>query len=280
MHGNTQLGVDTEPNARNSTVDRSLRVLEAFLGEENELGVLEISRQLDLDKSVIHRILATLVGRRFLEQDPVSRRYRVGLRAWELGQRYMAGQLIEVIAERELTRMIANHPYATGYLAQLDGGDIVVSSTIRGPGPINLTIDPGTRMMAELTTTGRTMLAELDPRTVEQLVLRRRQYQPEGRDPGSLEDLQADLVEIRKRGYGVSNGRYTPGVGTVAFAVKNATGDPLVALSVDFLAGDQTKSLMTDLPGEIAECIRQIEHVLRASSDEQNLRRRPAADDL
>src|SRR5690606_29824715 len=134
--------------------------------DESELGVLELSRQLSLDKSVIHRILATLVARRFLEQDPISRRYRVGLRVWELGQRFLTGQPLKEVAERELRRMISSHAYATAYISELDHGDIVVSTTVVGPGPLNITINPGTRMMAELTTTGRTMLAQLDPTTV------------------------------------------------------------------------------------------------------------------
>ncbi|MCL2781848.1 MAG: helix-turn-helix domain-containing protein, partial [Actinomycetia bacterium] len=93
---------EPDPGARNSTVDRALRVLEAFLVDEPQLGVVELSRQLDLDKSVIHRILATLVRRRFIEQDPVSRRYQIGLRVWELGQRYRAGHQLRDLAEKEL----------------------------------------------------------------------------------------------------------------------------------------------------------------------------------
>src|SRR5882757_9655522 len=119
MNSNEKRDLEENREPRNSTVDRALRVLEAFLSDDEALGVLEPSRQLDLDKSVIHRILSTLVARRFLEQDPSTRRYRVGLRVWELGQRYLSGQLLKDLAEKELTRMIANHPYATGYLAQL-----------------------------------------------------------------------------------------------------------------------------------------------------------------
>lgn len=264
MEERNHTGVDDASEARNSTVDRALRVLEAFLGEETELGVLELSRQLELDKSVIHRILATLVRRRFLEQDPNTRRYRVGLRVWELGQRFMAGQQLKEVAGRELTEMISSHHYATAYIAELDGGDIVVSSTIVGPGPLNITIDPGTRMMAELTTTGRTMLAYLDRRTVERIVTRRRARHT-GRPLGSLDDLFADLDEIRERGYSTSRGRYTPGVGTVACAVRTTSGAPIMALSVDFLIGDETASLMEKLPAELARCVTEIERVAHAA---------------
>jgi IclR family transcriptional regulator, KDG regulon repressor len=263
MPENTHLGTEPFSEARNSTVDRALRVLEAFLGDEADLGVLELSRQLDLDKSVIHRILATLVARRFLEQDPISRRYRVGLRVWELGQRFISGQLLKDIAEKELARMIANHPYATAFLAELDAGDVVVSSTIVGPGPLNITIDPGTRMMAELTTTGRTMLAELDRRTVDRIITRRRSHYS-GRELCSLDELHEDLESIRTRGYGISSGLYTPGVTTVSVVLKNDTTEPLLSLSVDFLVGAETDSLSDVIPGELLRCASEIERVFHA----------------
>ncbi|WP_173064147.1 IclR family transcriptional regulator [Phytohabitans houttuyneae] len=262
--------IASEPagEARNSTVDRALRVLEAFLGEESQIGVLELSRQLDLDKSVIHRILSTLVARRFIEQDPVSRRYRVGLRIWELGQRYLAGQLLKDVAEKELTRMIAAHPYATAYLAQLDGGDVVVISTIRGPGPINLYMDPGSRLIAEHTTTGRTLLSFLPPVKADQIVARRRQAGGSIRQFPDIDEVRADFAAIRERGFGESQGRYSPGVNTVAVALCDPDGSPILALSVDYLGFPETEGLGRILPRELQDCVRRIERLVRASGTE------------
>lgn len=256
--------------ARNSTVDRALRVLEAFLAEDSELGVLELSRQLDLDKSVIHRILSTLVARRFLEQDPETRRYRVGLRTWELGQRYLAGQLIRDIAEKELAHMIVDYPFATGYLGQLDGGDIVVVSTIRGPGPINLYIDPGTRMIAEQTTTGRALLAYLPPLKAEQLLVRRRAAGGSTRPFPELDDVKAELARIRERGYAENRGAYNPGVTTVAVALCDAQGTPMLSLSVDFLLAPETDGLAETLPGELQKVLQRIERVVKAASSDSD----------
>jgi DNA-binding IclR family transcriptional regulator len=249
-------------------VDRALRVLEAFLGEETQIGVLELSRQLGLDKSVIHRILSTLVARRFLEQDLVSRRYRVGLRIWELGQRYLSGQLLKDVAEKELSRMIAEHPFATAYLAQLDGGDVVVVSTIRGPGPINLYMDPGSRIIAEQTTTGRTLLAFLPPVKADQVVGRRRQAGGSARPFSPMEELKSELATIRERGYGESQGRYNPGVNTVAVALCDRDGSPILSLSVDYLTSPETEGLSGILPGQLQDCARRIERVIQAAGAE------------
>jgi DNA-binding IclR family transcriptional regulator len=263
--GSFDSGLD-DAEARNSTVDRALRVLEAFLVGEPELGVLELSRQLELDKSVIHRILATLVRRRFLEQDPATRRYQVGLRVWELGQRYLAGHQLEDLAEKELTRVIARHPYATAYLATLDGGDVVVLTTLRGPGPINVYIDPGTRMPAEVTATGRALLAHLPEVQMTRLVNKRRQAGLGGRAAIGLKELAKELALVRYQGYSISRGEYAPGIGTVAVAVRGGVGQPVVSLTIDFLVAPETDSLWEELPKELVASVEEIERVVNAPS--------------
>ena len=257
--------VDAGPDdaeARNSTVDRALRVLEAFLTGEPELGVLELSRQLDLDKSVIHRILVTLVRRRFLEQDPISRRYRVGLRVWELGQHYLAGHRLEDLADKELTVVAGRHSYATGYLAILDGADVVVVATVRGPGPMNVYIDPGTRIAAELTATGRCLLAYLPEVQMTRLVNKRRQAGLGARTAVTLTALTKELALIRSQGYSLNRGEYVPGIGTVSVAIRGVNGQPLAALTIDFLIAPETESLWEKLPGELAASVLEIERVV------------------
>jgi DNA-binding IclR family transcriptional regulator len=256
------LDIGPEDEARNSTVDRALRVLEAFLVGEPQLGVLELSRQLDLDKSVIHRILATLVRRRFIEQDPASRRYQIGLRVWELGQRYLAGDQLEDLAERELTKVVGRHAYASAYLATLDGADVVVVTTVRGPGPINVYIDPGTRLAAELTATGRALLAYLSDVQMARAVNKRRRAGLGGRPSVALSELRKELALIRRTGFSISRGEYVPGIGTVAVAIRGTSGEPIAALSIDFLIAPETEDLWTELPVELQASAEEIERVI------------------
>jgi IclR family transcriptional regulator, KDG regulon repressor len=265
--GLDRVGLDVTPDdeARNSTVDRALRVLEAFLVDEPQLGVLELSRKLDLDKSVIHRILATLVRRRFIEQDPVSRRYQVGLRVWELGQRYVAGHQLEALAETELEKVVGHAAYATGYFSTLDGADVVVVRTVRGPGPVNVYIDPGTRLAAELTVTGRSLLACLPEAQMLRAVQKRRQAGLGGRSGKALEDLEKDLAQVREEGLSLSRGDYAPGIGTVAVAVRTSDGNPIGALSVDFLIAPETDSLWDEIPINLAASAAEIERVVNAA---------------
>ena len=246
---------------RNLTVDRALRVLEAFLGKESQLGVVELSRQLGLDKSVIHRILTTLAQRRFIEQDPVTRRYQIGLRVWELGQRHKTGHQLRDLAERELAAATRLHPYTTGYLSMLDATDVVVVATVRGPGPINLYIEPGTHIVAELPTTGQVLLA-WQPATRLAAVVNNSQRIRPGESPA---DLIAKLATIRAQGYGSNrDGPHTLGIGTVAAPIRDHDGQAMAAVTIDFLINPQTRQLWDTVPGELVAAASRIEHVINA----------------
>ena len=75
------------------TVSNALRLLEAFR-EEDEIGVSELARRLDLHKNNVFRLLATLEERGYIEQSPESDRYRLGTRCLELSHAFSHGHSV------------------------------------------------------------------------------------------------------------------------------------------------------------------------------------------
>lgn len=68
-----------------ASVRRAVRVLTSFSADRPALGISDLSRQLDMPKSMVHRLVSTLVAERLLEQDPATAKYRLGPRLYELG---------------------------------------------------------------------------------------------------------------------------------------------------------------------------------------------------
>jgi IclR family KDG regulon transcriptional repressor len=95
-------------------IDHALDVLEAFHGEEDELGITELSRRLKLHKNNIFRILATLESRGYVEQNLSTDNYRLGLRSLELGQTYIRHTGLLRVARpvmEELNRKVNENVY-------------------------------------------------------------------------------------------------------------------------------------------------------------------------
>ncbi|MFB4166270.1 IclR family transcriptional regulator [Alteribacillus sp. JSM 102045] len=61
------------------SVKNVLNILRSFTIDEPEKGVRELSESLGMSKSVVQRYMATLASEGFLEQDPFTRKYRLGI---------------------------------------------------------------------------------------------------------------------------------------------------------------------------------------------------------
>ncbi|BCB75841.1 hypothetical protein Pflav_022510 [Phytohabitans flavus] len=129
-------------------------------------------------------------------------------------------------------------------------------------------MDPGSRLIAEHTTTGRTLLAFLPPMKADQIVARRRQAGGSMRKFPDIDEVRAEFAAIRERGFGESQGRYSPGVNTVAVALTDQEGSPILSLSVDYLGFPETEGLGRILPRELQDCVRRIERLVRAAGTE------------
>ena len=115
-----------EAAAPASSMLRSVRialdVLECFATDE-ELGVTDVATKIGVAKSTAHRVLTTLAGRGFIEQDPDSGLYRLGLHLYELGQLTISRNPLRHAALPTL-RQIASQTSLTANLAIADGPDL------------------------------------------------------------------------------------------------------------------------------------------------------------
>src|SRR3979490_1016564 len=70
---------------RNQATQRVLKVLLAFAANAKPRGVSELSRELGMNKNMIHRALSTLMAENYLVRDPSGELYQLGYRLLVLG---------------------------------------------------------------------------------------------------------------------------------------------------------------------------------------------------
>jgi DNA-binding IclR family transcriptional regulator len=76
-----------------NTIHRAIHILE-ILADNDALGVTDISRMLNLPKSSVHNIFETLEVNGIIEKDQESRKYHLGAKLIELGNR--AAEKLEI----------------------------------------------------------------------------------------------------------------------------------------------------------------------------------------
>src|SRR5687768_14325923 len=112
--------VKTKRGQGNQSLERGLAVLEAFGPQRAEIGIRELGRLLNLNKTIVHRLARTLLERGFLEQNPDTLRYAIGPRAFEIGQRYSVASGPAEAALPVLQRL-ADQGQLNAYLGVLRG---------------------------------------------------------------------------------------------------------------------------------------------------------------
>ena len=146
------------------SLERGLAILSSFTSVRPLLGVSELAREVGLNRSTTHRYIATLATLGYLQQDALTKKYRLGPRVVDLGFSAINSMELREIAAPHLQRL-SDESGHTVNMAILDGADIVYiercRSSGRGQREIDLNLHIGSRLPAYCTSMGKAMLAFL-----------------------------------------------------------------------------------------------------------------------
>jgi DNA-binding IclR family transcriptional regulator len=230
------------------TTERTLRVLRSFSRARPELTVAELTSILELPRSVVTRIVATLEQAQFLERSIGSFKYRIGIAACELGATYLAGNRLTDFSH-EILRDLAERTGHTVYMGVLQGQDVVIVSTFEGRAPVRFIWAVGDRLPISTTAFGKAILLQTPP---EQIDLLLGNSTLPGLAPNSINTrslLNKQLEEYRVKGWIPALEESLPGVYAVGAALLDAAGKPLAGISVSFLR-DTTDSNQIEKLGD------------------------------
>ena len=215
------------------TVDKAMRVLHAFSHERPEFSIGDLSRELSMHKSIVSRLVAALRKWRLLEQDPQSRRVRMGAGAFKLGSLFANRQNIV----RTVTPYLGALAMRTGQSAHamvLDGTRVLVIATAESPSALRVIMRVGEHRFLHATAAGKLFLALSEPALLAAVL----------NDPGLPRltpgtvvlpgELHKAMKRIRRERISWNHGEHTPGAGAVAAPVADEAGHIVAAISVVF----------------------------------------------
>jgi len=242
------------------SVDRALSILETLAEDDEGYRLSDLAVRTGLSASTVHRLLATLESRRFVQFDRAESKWHVGVRSFTVGasfarRRNFSAQAIPYLRKlRDLTRETAN-------LAVVDDEFIIVLTRMESREIMRSLTQVGGRVAMVTSGVGKAVLATYSdedvgavirhhgmPRLTEKSIIR----------PG---DLFKELGKIRKQGYALDDEEACMGLRCIAAVVYNDCAEPLAAISVSGMT-----SRMTDdrLP-EIGQIVREVAGKLTAA---------------
>lgn len=218
-----------KPRATVQSVEKALRLLQALDRHGRWIGVRELARQLELSPPATHNLLKTLQAASFVESNPASRQYRLGLAAVRLGagsdplqhMRRFARPYLETLAEKSDETIVV--------LAWQQDHAVVVD-WIQAGHTLAVTHHHGVVDHPIVFASGRVLLAHQD-REVQLRHLRGVDYaslRPNG--PRNPDDAVALLARVAAEGCAVTENVARSGVVAVGAPVFEATGRLLFAV--------------------------------------------------
>jgi len=218
-------------NERIKSIDKTLDLLEFLSVNKQETGITEISKNLHLGLSTVHRILFTLKSRGYVIQNLNTKKYRLGIRLFTLGCAVQNTKHLVEITKHYL-RQLSQNTNETANLAILEGKEVIYLDTIESSEILRTEIIPGTRTPAHCTALGKVLLAFISDCEFENLY---KSDEPlsslTSKSISSLEELKKNLKRVRKQGYAVDREEYKIGINCIGVPVFGRNG-VIAAISI------------------------------------------------
>lgn len=234
-----------------STAVRVAEVLLAFAGFTEPLGITELARATHLSKAVVHRIVQSLCTSTLLSQDPISRKYQLGVAAFALADtasqtsrfRTASLDILATLSEAsgETTTLSARIGHRRVYLAQVESSQLV-----------RISVRLGIAHPLTAGASGAAILAHLPPREAEAAlhVPLERYSAATVTDP----DLIRDRVrQVREQGFARTTGERVKESTGLASPVFGPIGEVLGAISIAALTSRLTPEREVMLAEQVKE---------------------------
>lgn len=212
------------------SVDRALAVLE-ILARDGHAGVSEIAEEMNLHKSTVSRLLASLASRDIVQQNSGRGKYQLGFGILRLASS-IPGRLSLVYEARPVLESLAEEFKETVNLAVLRSNFAVNVDQAMGPSTLATYDWVGSLTPLHATSSGKVLLAALPAeergRILEQTGLPARTPQT----ITSRDKLETQLLDVSRNGYAVTRDEIEIGLNAAAAPVYNHTGNVVGAVSI------------------------------------------------
>ncbi len=223
-------GSQERPRDYIQSLDRAVEILEYLAFSKESRGLLEISKALQLHKTTVHRILGTLSHRGYVQQDPETSRYRIGLRLLEIGD--AALQNLDLRPLHPFLQELMQHSQETVHLGVLEDYEIVYVDKVESKETIRMYSRLGHRVPAHCTSMGKMILAHSPQALVRSLAAEKGLPKFTANTIVDEETLGHHLDEVRLQGYAVDDEEYEQNIRCIAGPVFDYKAKIAAAFSI------------------------------------------------
>ena len=173
------------------TIEKALMVFKCFAQADSDLGTTELANKLDTNMATMSRVLSTLKKHDFLEQDPATRKYRLGPAMVEMARavyKSLSGAITPVAAP--IADALRDDVGERVHIEVISGNNLYLAYVAETPKPISLKIEAGDKVMPNAHAGAKAIIAYSPPNVMD--------YWLDQELPGYTKNTITDPDELRK----------------------------------------------------------------------------------
>ena len=213
------------------SLEKGLAILAAYDTTNTEYSVLEISKKLTINRTTAFRLMKTLESNGFLQKNPDSAKYGLGLKLLELGnlvtyhmdlQKYASPILHQLAQDLSLTvHLVVRQGAEAIYVDKEDPRDAVIAYS-----------RVGKRLPLYCTAVGKVLLSELTPLQIKELWQELKIIKYTANTIDNLQALLKAVEAVQNNGYAIDNEELLEGMLCIAAPIRNHKSEIIAACSV------------------------------------------------
>ena len=213
-----------------SSLQNALNILKSFTVESPLKGITDLSRELGLGKSTVHRLVTTLANEGFLVKDKETQKYRLGYALLSLSG-VMTNTLDLYNESLPIVQNLVDKVNETAHVCILDGPMVLYLLKVECRQLVRFLTYAGRRNPLHATSSGKVLLAHQDQVFIDDYMKHHLKKYTDYTitDPVRLSEI---LDAVRQRGYAVTREEMVEGVHSIAAPIRDYTGKVIAALTV------------------------------------------------
>lgn len=213
------------------SVVRATEILQCFSSASTELGIKEISNNMGLSKSTIYGLVNTLTACGFLEQNIDSKKYRLGIKLFELGMQVYENMDLRNEAKPYCEALSLKHD-STVHLAANYSDKIVYVDKVNAPSAPIVYSQVGKNAPFYCTGVGKAVASYLSDADLKKLIEKTDIRSFTSKTITDVPQLKKEFEMTRRRGYSIDNEEIEWGLYCVAAPIFNHLSFPIAAVSI------------------------------------------------
>jgi len=213
------------------SIIKIFKLLDCFSFEETELGVMDLSNMLDMPKATVSRLVNVLEKNGYLEQNRVTKKYKLGLKLFYLGSIVLRQMKIEDKALPIMEDFVEKTGESI-YFNVIRNNERMCLIYLDGKHDLQTLVHVGQRSPLYAGASAKVLLAFMKDWEIDEVIRRIGLAKITPDTISDPDELKEELAKIREQGYALSMSERILGVTSISAPVKNYTGKVIGSLSV------------------------------------------------